>query len=217
MLADGGDCVRDLAGLRQQPELFGEVCSTSTAWRVLAWEVGGCPRQVAALWSALARVRERAWALGAAPIGPLVIDLDATLIQAHSDKQGAAGTYKGGFGFHSLGAWLDRGDGTGEALSGVLRPGNAASNTAQDHLDVLAMALLADPGGQFRGVLVGWSGGWMGEDPACGLVLLFPTRPQGGGCGVDAAAAVAADPGGDCAGGTGRCCQGSVSAGDAGP
>jgi hypothetical protein len=145
MLADGGDCVRDLAGLRQQPELFGEVCSTSTAWRVLAWEVGGSPRQVAALWSALARVRERAWALGAAPTGPLIIDLDATLIQAHSDKQGAAGTYKQGFGFHPLAAWLDRGDGTGEALSGVLRPGNAASNTAQDHRDVLAMALLALP------------------------------------------------------------------------
>ena len=99
LLADGGDCVSDLAGLRQQPELFGEVASVSTAWRVLVEEVGGAPRQVAALWSALARVRERAWALRAAPKGPLIIDLDATLIQAHSDKQGAAGTYKQGFGF----------------------------------------------------------------------------------------------------------------------
>jgi Transposase DDE domain group 1 len=145
MLADGGDCVSDLRTLRQQPELFGEVCSASTAWRVLAWEVGADPRGTAGLWSALARVRERAWALGAAPTGPLRIDLDATLIQANSDKQGAAGTYKGGFGFHPLGAWLDRGDGTGEALAGVLRPGNAASNTAADHRDVLAMALLALP------------------------------------------------------------------------
>jgi len=145
MLADGGDCVSDLAGLRQQPDLFGEVASTSTAWRVLAGEVGGDPRQVAALWSALARVRQRAWTLGAAPAGPLIIDVDATLIQAHSDKQGAAGTYKQGFGFHPLGAWLDRGDGTGEALAALLRPGNAAANTAQDHRDVLAMALLALP------------------------------------------------------------------------
>jgi hypothetical protein len=64
MLADGGDCVSDLAGLRQQPDLFGEVASTSTAWRVLAGEVGGDPRQVVALWSALARVRQRVWALG---------------------------------------------------------------------------------------------------------------------------------------------------------
>ena len=145
MLADGGDCVSDLCTLRQQPELFGEVCSASTAWRVLVEEVGADPRGTAGLWSALARIRERAWTLGAAPTGPLRIDLDATLIQAHSDKQGAAGTYKGGFGFHPLGAWLDRGDGTGEALAGVLRPGNAASNTAADHRDVLAMALLALP------------------------------------------------------------------------
>lgn len=69
MLADGGDCVRDLAGLRQQPALFGGVASVSTAWRVLVEEVGGDPRQVAALWSALARVRERAWALAQHPPG----------------------------------------------------------------------------------------------------------------------------------------------------
>jgi hypothetical protein len=83
--------------------------------------------------------------LGAAPAGPLILDLDATLVDAHSDKQGAAGTYKGGFGFHPLGCWRDRGDGAGEALAGILRPGNAAANTAQDHIDVLAMALLALP------------------------------------------------------------------------
>jgi len=145
MLADGGDCVSDLAALWDQPELFGEVCSTPTAWRVLAEELPADPRGIAALWSALARVREQAWALGAAPAGPLILDLDATLVDAHSDKQGAAPTYKHGFGFHPLGCWLDRGDGTGEALAGVLRPGNAGANTAADHLDVLAMALLGLP------------------------------------------------------------------------
>ncbi|HZD03041.1 MAG TPA: IS1380 family transposase [Actinomycetes bacterium] len=144
MLADGGDCVSDLAGLREQAGLFGAVCSTPTAWRVVH-EIAADPRGVAGLWSALARVRQRAWAAGAAPKGLLRIDLDATLLDAHSDKQGAAGTFKHGFGFHPLGAWLDRGDGTGEALSGILRPGNAGSNTAQDHIDVLAMALLALP------------------------------------------------------------------------
>ena len=113
MLADGGDCVSDLAALRDQPELFGAVASTPTAWRVLAEELPADPRGTAALWSALARVRERAWQLGAAPAGPLILDLDATLIDAHSDKQGAAPTYKHGFGFHPLGCWLDRGDGTG--------------------------------------------------------------------------------------------------------
>jgi hypothetical protein len=88
-----------------------------------------------------------AWALGAAPPGSLVIDIDidATLVTAHSDKQGAAPMFKQGFGFHPLVCYLDRGDGTGEALSGILRPGNAGSNTATDHLDVLAMALLALP------------------------------------------------------------------------
>jgi hypothetical protein len=144
MLADGGDCLSDLASLRDQAGLFGRVCSTPTAWRVVG-QVAADPRGVAALWSALARVRARAWALGAAPQGPLRLDLDATLLDAHADKQGAAGTFKRGFGFHPLAAWLDRGDGTGEALAGILRPGNAGSNTAQDHLDVLAMALLALP------------------------------------------------------------------------
>jgi hypothetical protein len=112
---------------------------------VLAEELPADPRGIAGLWSALARVRERAWALGAAPAGPLILDMDATLVDAHSDKQGAAGTYKHGFGFHPLGCSLDRGDGTGEALAAILRPGNAGANTAQDHLDVLAMALLGLP------------------------------------------------------------------------
>jgi Transposase DDE domain group 1 len=144
MLADGGDCLSDLASLRDQAGLFGAVCSTPTAWRVVQ-QVAADPGGAAALWSALARVRARAWVLGAEPSGPLIIDLDATLIDAHSDKQGAKPTFKKGFGFHPLGCWLDRGDGTGEALSGILRPGNAGSNTAQDHIDVLAMALLGLP------------------------------------------------------------------------
>jgi DDE family transposase len=144
MLADGGDCVSDLAGLRDQAGLFGRVCSTATAWRIVH-EIAADPKGVAALWSAMARARQRAWAAGAWPVGPLRIDVDATLLEAHSDKQGAAGTFKHGFGFHPLGAWLDRGDGTGEALAGILRPGNAGSNTAADHIGVLAMALLALP------------------------------------------------------------------------
>ena len=68
----------------------------------------------------------------------MVIDLDATLVTAHSDKEGARGNFKGGFGYHPLGAWLDN---TGEARAAVLRPGNAGSNTAADHLTVLDWAL----------------------------------------------------------------------------
>ena len=74
-----------------------------------------------------------------------MIDLDATLITAHSDKQGAAGNDKHPFGFHPLAAWLDRGDGTGEPLAGILRPGNAAANPAADHQDVVDLALAQLP------------------------------------------------------------------------
>jgi hypothetical protein len=71
--------------------------------------------------------------------------VDGTLLDAHSPKQGAAGTYKGGFGFYPLVAYLDRSGGTGEALAGILRPGNAGSNTAQDHIEVLDLALAQLP------------------------------------------------------------------------
>ncbi len=70
-----------------------------------------------------------------------MIDLDATLVTAHSDKEGAKGNFKGGFGY-PLGAWLDN---TGEALAALLRPGNAGSNTAADHLVVLDRALTQLP------------------------------------------------------------------------
>src|ERR671936_276759 len=84
-----------------------------------------------------ARARENAWNAGAAP-ERIIIDIDATLIGADSEKEGAAGTFKGGFGFHPLVAYLDE---TREALGAVLRPGNAGANTAADHLRVLDLAL----------------------------------------------------------------------------
>jgi len=67
-----------------------------------------------------------------------VIDVDATLTTAHSDKEQAAGNFKGGYGHHPLLCYLDD---TGEALAGILRPGNAGSNTAEDHKQVLDLAL----------------------------------------------------------------------------
>jgi hypothetical protein len=73
-----------------------------------------------------------------------VVDVDGTLVDVHSPKQGASGTYKGGFGFSPLLAYLDGGDGTGEALAGILRPGNAGSNTA-DHLELVDLALAQLP------------------------------------------------------------------------
>jgi hypothetical protein len=145
LLADGGDCLSDLAALRDQPELFGPVASTATAWRVVE-HIAGNDLGLASLRAARAEARARAWRVGAWPDNDLLlVDVDGTLLDAHSDKQGAAGTYKGGFGFYPLLAYLDRGDGTGEALAGLLRPGNAGSNTAQDHLEVLDLALAQLP------------------------------------------------------------------------
>jgi hypothetical protein len=134
MLADGGTCVSDLAALRAQPELFGEVASVPTAWRV----IGGIDADtLAEIEGARAAARRVAWEAGADP-GFYVLDLDATLVGSHSEKEGASPTYKKGFGFHPLLCYLD---GTGEALSGMLRPGNAGSGTAADHIAVLDQAL----------------------------------------------------------------------------
>jgi hypothetical protein len=144
LLADGGDCLSDLAVLREQPELFGEVASTATAWRVIE-QVACDPDGLAGLRAARAHARAAAWQAGAHVEGLLVVDVDGTLLDAHSPKQGAAGTYKGGFGFYPLVAYLDRGGGTGEALAGILRPGNAGSNTAHDHIEVLDLALAQLP------------------------------------------------------------------------
>ena len=138
MIADGGTAISDLAVLRDQPTLFGEVASTPTAWRTLEAIDDAALERVAV---ARAAARRRVWAAGADP-GFYVIDFDATLITAHSDKTGASATYKRGFGFHPLLAFLDA---TGEALAGILRPGNAGSNTATDHITVLDMALAQLP------------------------------------------------------------------------
>jgi len=68
----------------------------------------------------------------------IVIDIDGTLLDAHSEKQDATPTYKRGFGFYPIVSYLDE---TGEALAGLLRSGNAGSNNATDHLEVLDRAL----------------------------------------------------------------------------
>jgi Transposase DDE domain group 1 len=145
-LADGGDCLSDLAALRDQPELFGPVASTPTAWRVLdriARDADGLAR----LRAARAHARGRAWAVGGHPdVEVLVVDADATLVLSHSDhKQGAAGTYKHTFGFSPLLAYLDRGQAPGEPLAGILRPGNAAAGAAGDLIELVDLALAQLP------------------------------------------------------------------------
>jgi len=157
-IADGAVTISDVQALADQQGLHGpagSVASTSTIWRVLD-AVANTPGMLAEIRRARAQARDRAWLArgeltgtelpGSRAAGQLindvVIDLDATLVTAHSDKEGAKGNFKGGFGFHPLGAWLDN---TGEALAAVLRPGNAGSNTAADHLTVIDMALAQLP------------------------------------------------------------------------
>jgi hypothetical protein len=112
MLADGGVTISDVAVLRDQPDLFGEVASHATVWRTLEAVDDATLERIK---TARAEARRRAWAAGADP-GFYVIDLDAILVGAHSDKEQAAPAYKRGFGFHPLLAYLDA---TGEALAGL--------------------------------------------------------------------------------------------------
>jgi hypothetical protein len=137
-IADGADCLADLAALKEQEELLGPVASVATAWRAVQ---ATCSAELRAIPAAVAQARERVWA-AAAPMGEIVIDFDATLVTAHSEKEDAASTYKKGFGFHPLGAWCDN---THEPLGAILRSGNAGSNDADDHLELLEQAIQALP------------------------------------------------------------------------
>ena len=138
MLADGGDCLADLRALRDQEALFGEVASDATAWRTLA---ALDERHLRAIRQARAEARRRVWEQAGAP-ERVILDLDGTLVTAHSEKEGAAGTYKGGFGFHPLLCYEAT---TEEALAGLLRPGNAGFNTASEHIALLEQALAQLP------------------------------------------------------------------------
>ena len=118
MLADGGECVSDLGATREQDVLFGSVASDSTAFRMVE-KIASTPGMLDAVRHAHARARARFWELDGAP-ERLTIDVDATLITAHSEKEQAAGNgnYKHGYGFHPLGAHADE---TREALAMLLR------------------------------------------------------------------------------------------------
>ena len=142
MLAGGGEACSDIEALRSQQALFGSVPSDSTLYRAFrqidAATLGG-------LWEAMAEVRGKVWRRSCATTGrdPVVLDIDASLVEIHSEnKQATAPTYKGGFGFHPMFCFADA---TGEALAGLLRPGNAGANSIADHLAVLDAALAQLP------------------------------------------------------------------------
>jgi hypothetical protein len=149
-LALGGERLADVAVIRAEPSLYGLVASDPTVSRTIDALATDAAAVLKAIDGARAHARSRAWALagkdapdhGADAKHPVVIDVDATLVAAHSEKEQAARTWKKGFGFHPLCSFLDHGQqGTGEPLATLLRTGNAGSNTAADHIAVVKAAL----------------------------------------------------------------------------
>ena len=158
-VALGGDCRADIAVLREQPGLAGPVASDPVVSRLVGVLAGDLQRSLKAIRSARSSARERAWALAGenAPgaDGLVTIDLDATIVIAHSDKEQAAPTWKKTYGFHPVTAWADHGQhGNGEPTAIVLRAGNAGSNTAADHIEATRLSLAQLPRHLRRKVLV---------------------------------------------------------------
>ena len=142
MLAAGGEACSDIEFLVAQPRLFGPVGSDSTLYRTIR-KID--PNVLTNLVAAAAVTRGEMWRRMAATTGTstVVLDIDATLIEVHSEnKDGTAPHFKGGFGFQPM---LCFADATGEALAGILRPGNAGANNLTDHFSVLDAAVAQLP------------------------------------------------------------------------
>jgi hypothetical protein len=101
LIANGGEAIADIDVLRHQREVFGAVASDTTVWRALDEIGAGQLRRIA---RARAKVRARMWQLFGGPraaraagrdigAGLVVLDVDSTIVLAHSDKDGAAPTY----------------------------------------------------------------------------------------------------------------------------
>lgn len=180
----GGTCMSDIALLTHQASVFGDPPSDSTVHRSLAAIDDRMLKRIAKI---RARVRRHVWNLlawrpggfpwltiaGKLLTGWIIIDMDATLITAHSPKTGAAVTFKKGFGFHPLAAWCAN---TGESLAMLLRPGNAGSNTVADHLQVLGEAIAQLPPGQRAKILIRIDGAGATHDLLAHLDALNTTR-----------------------------------------
>jgi len=159
LIAGGGEAIADIDVLRHQSEVLGSVASAPTVWRALD-EV--TPAVAKRIDKARAKVRAHVWSQlpGGLPASKVadtdlgdvvVLDVDATLVAAHSEKEGAASTFKKGFGYHPLGVWCEN---TQESLALMLRPGNAGSNTAADHIAVLTAAIEQVPAAHRRKLLI---------------------------------------------------------------
>jgi hypothetical protein len=159
-IAAGGVDIVDIEALRAQADVFGPVASDTTALRALG-EIGdrdlhridaARARARAHLWTLLpAGVPESTYAGGVSCGSTIVLRVDGTLTVAHSAKQQAAGTFKGSYGFHSLGVWIDN---TGELAVVMPRAGNAGANTAADLIEVLRAAIGQVPAGHRDDLLI---------------------------------------------------------------
>ncbi|MDH6123066.1 hypothetical protein ABH930_007441 [Kitasatospora sp. GAS204A] len=155
-VAMGGDCLSDVAVLRAEPQVFGPVASDPTVSRLVETLAAAGPRALTAIRRARAEVRERVWKLAGTDApdagGQVIVDIDGVLVLAHSEKQDATATWKRTFGHHPLVAFVDHGaPGSGEPVAGLLRPGNAGSNTAADHITTTKLALAQLPKHYRRG------------------------------------------------------------------
>jgi hypothetical protein len=142
MLAAGGEACSDIEFLGSQPRLFGAVASAPTLYRTIRAITTGV---LADLTAQTAVTRAQMWRRMAVTTGDamLVLDIDASLVQIHSEnKAGTGPNYKGGFGFAPMFCFADA---TGEALAGMLRPGNAGANNVADHFSVLDAAVAQLP------------------------------------------------------------------------
>ncbi|MFD4377070.1 IS1380 family transposase [Streptomyces sp. NPDC058486] len=155
-VALGGDCLADVGMLRAEPAVFGPVASDPTVSRLVDILAASGEKALAAIRSTRAEVRERVWRLadGEAPDagGAVTVDLDGVLVISHSDKEDAAPTWKRTYGHHPLMGFVGHGPGgTGEPVAALLRPGNAGSNTAFDHITATRLALAQLPKKYRRG------------------------------------------------------------------
>ncbi len=159
MLADGGEAIADINVLRHQSSVLGRVASPPTVWRALN-EV--TPARLKKIQTARARARRHVWSqlpdgvpasrvAGTELDDLIVLDTDATIVISHSEKENAAPTFKRTFGFHPLGVWCDN---TSEFLAAKLRAGNAGSNTAADHIEVLTDAIAQIPAAHRKKLLI---------------------------------------------------------------
>jgi len=162
-VALGGDCLADVAAVRAQPVVFGEVASDPTVSRLFTALANDVDAAVTAIRRVRADARAAVWGLqrpltgsaGTRDGGQVIIDIDATLVTAYSDKEGAEPTFKRGFGFAPMCAFVDHGEhGTGETLTVDLRPGKASPWNSADHLAALDNALAQLPEHERGQVLV---------------------------------------------------------------